>query len=68
MRALRLLNKENTVMKLNQPKFITWLIALAAGVIGLVLWFALPDNQIVAFLVELAGLALLLVANAVKGL
>jgi hypothetical protein len=55
-------------MKLNQPKFITWLIALAIGVVGIVLWFAIPDSPIVAFLVELVGLALLLAANAVKGL
>ena len=55
-------------MKLNQPKFITWLIALAIGVVGIVLWFALPDQPIVPFLVALVGLALLLVVNAVKGL
>jgi hypothetical protein len=55
-------------MKLNQPKFITWLIALAIGVVGIVLWFAFKDHPSYAFLVELVGLALLLVANAVKGL
>jgi hypothetical protein len=54
-------------MKLNQPKFITWLIALAIGVVGVVLFLAL-DNQTIGFVVELVGLALLLAANAVKGL
>lgn len=55
-------------MKLNQPKFITWVIALALGVVGIVLWFAIPGTPLVAFLVELVGLALLLAANMVKGL
>jgi hypothetical protein len=55
-------------MKLNQPKFITWLIALVIGIVGVVLWIVLDDKKTIPFLVELVGLALLLAANAVKGL
>jgi hypothetical protein len=55
-------------MKLSQPKFITWLIAVILGIAGLVLWFAIPASPIIAFLVTLAGLLLLVIANAVKGL
>ncbi len=54
-------------MKLNQPKFITWLIALALGVVGVVLFLAVTPTWI-GFVVELVGLALLLAANMFKGL
>jgi hypothetical protein len=54
-------------MKLNQPKFITWLIALVICVLGVVLFIAL-DNQTIGFVVELVAAVLLLAANAVKGL
>ncbi len=55
-------------MKLSQPKFITWLIAVILGIVALVLWFALPAAPIWAWLVALVGLVLLALANAIKGL
>lgn len=54
-------------MKLNQPRFIIWVIALVLGVLGVIFLFIDPVKAY-AFWVELVGLALLLVATAVKGL
>ncbi len=57
-------------MKLNPPKFVTWLIALVLGVVGLLL-----QLDILSFLKEpwglilfAAGFALLLLATLFKGL
>ena len=56
-------------MRLNAPKFVTWLIALILGIVGLVSVFvAIPFISMHAFWVVLVGLALLLLGNAVKGL
>lgn len=56
-------------MKLNQPKVITWWIAVILGVLGLLGKIAtiavLTD---LSFWLVLVGLALLAVATAVKGL
>lgn len=55
-------------MKLSQPKFVVWLLSVALGVIGLILYFAIPASPIIAVVVILAGLALLALGNALKGL
>ncbi|MCU0488515.1 MAG: hypothetical protein MUE67_06155 [Anaerolineales bacterium] len=56
-------------MKLSQPKFIVWLVALLLGVVALlgeVGVFAAIDAY--TFWVAFVGLALMLLATAVKGL
>jgi hypothetical protein len=56
-------------MKLNQPKVITWWIAVILGVLGLIGNIAtVPVLTDLAFWLVLVGLALLAVATAVKGL
>jgi hypothetical protein len=56
-------------MRLNSPKFITWLISLILGIIGLVsVFIAIPYISAYAFWIVLIGLALLLMGNAIKGL
>jgi hypothetical protein len=57
-------------MKLNAPKFITWLIALILGVVGL-----LAEVGVFAFIptpwgliILVAGFVLLLLATVLKGL
>lgn len=54
-------------MKLNQPRFIVWVIALVLAVLG-VIFLLIPAVKPFAFWVELVGLALMLVATGVKGL
>jgi len=56
-------------MRLNAPKFATWVVALVLGIVGLVSVFvAIPFISVHAFWVVLVGLALLLLGNALKGL
>ena len=56
-------------MRLNAPKAITWWIAAIAGVLGIVAKFvAIPVLSGVSFWLVVAGLVLLAVATAVKGL
>ena len=53
-------------MELNQPKVITWWIAVIVGAVGIILNFAgLPA---IAFWLVVAGLVLLALGNALKGL
>jgi hypothetical protein len=54
-------------MKLNAPKKTTWLIALIAGLIGLIGGFV-PGLQNFAPWLVAAAWALLLIANVVSGL
>jgi uncharacterized membrane protein len=56
-------------MKLSRPKEITWIVAVILGIVGLVLHFAIaPGNNIIPLVVALAGLLLLAMGNALKGL
>jgi len=56
-------------MELSQPKMITWIIALVLGVLGLLgQLVTIPVISTLAFWLVLVGLALMLVATAVKGL
>lgn len=56
-------------MKLSAPKNITWWIGLALGVLGLIGFFGiLAFLKDFAFWFALAGLALMLIATAVKKL
>lgn len=56
-------------MRLSQPKFIIWLIALLLGVAALLGQVAaIPVLTGLAFWLALVGLALMLLATAVKGL
>lgn len=54
-------------MKLNQPKVITWWIAVLLGLIGLVIYF-IPAFTVFAFWLVLIGFLLLALANVIKGL
>jgi hypothetical protein len=59
-------------VKLNAPKRITWIIALVAGIVGLVGWivslFGIPVLGTIATLVIVAALALSLAASVASGL
>jgi len=56
-------------MDLNQPKVITWWIALILGVLGLLgALVAIPVLSTLAVWLVLIGLALLLLANVISGL
>lgn len=57
-------------MKLSQPKFITWLIALLLGVAALLggLGVVPALEGTIAFWLAFVGLVLMLLATAVKGL
>lgn len=56
-------------MKLNAPKVVTWWIAVILGVLALLGHVAVvPVLGAYAFWMALIGLALLVVANLVKGL
>jgi hypothetical protein len=56
-------------MKLSQPKFITWLIGLLLAVLALLGQQGIvPAVTSMAFWLAFIGLALMLVATAVKGL
>jgi hypothetical protein len=56
-------------MKLNAPKVITWWIAVVLGVLALLGQVAvIPVLSSFAFWFALIGLALLAIANLVKGL
>jgi hypothetical protein len=59
------------VMKLSAPKNVTWFVALAAGVLGVLLQYGiihLAALRPYTFLLVAGGLALLLVASLAKGL
>jgi len=56
-------------MELNEPKVITWWIALILGALGLLgTLVTIPVISTLAFWFVLVGLVLLLAANVVKGL
>lgn len=56
-------------MKLTAPKIMTWLIAVFLGVIGLVAYLgAVASIAPYAFWFAAAGLALLAIGTALKGL
>jgi len=56
-------------MNLNQPKVITWWIALILGVLGLLgALVTIPVLSTLAVWLALIGLALLLLANVMSGL
>lgn len=56
-------------MELNEPKVITWWIALILGALGLLsMVVSIPVLSTIAFWLVLIGLALLLAANVVSGL
>lgn len=56
-------------MKLSQPKFIVWLVALLLGIVGLLAAVGVfAAVEAYAFWIAFVGLALLLLATAVKGL
>ena len=55
-------------MKLNEPKVITFLIAVVLVVLGLILFFIPTVKEIYAFLVMLVAFVLLAAGNMVKGL
>ena len=60
---------KETIVRLNPPKKLTWLIALVLGVAGIVIEFGVTtvDAQI-GFVVVLVGLALMLLATLFAGL
>ncbi|MCD4673772.1 MAG: hypothetical protein K8R77_14000 [Anaerolineaceae bacterium] len=56
-------------MKLNQPKVVTWWIAVALGAVGLIANFvAIPVLSALSFWLVFAGFALLALATYLKGL
>jgi len=58
-------------MHLSAPKQSTWLVALALGVLGVLLHYGVVHVGLLApytFLLVVGGLALLLVASISKGL
>ena len=56
-------------MKLSPPKFVIWLISLILGIAGLLGYLVvIPVVSGLAFWLVVVGLALLLLATAVKGL
>lgn len=56
-------------MRLNPPKKLTWLIALALGIAGVVIEFGFTTvNEQVGFVVVAVGLALMLLATLFAGL
>jgi len=56
-------------MKLNAPKQLTWLIAILLGALGVLgVFVALPFISFNPLWFAVAGLALLAIANFVKGL
>jgi len=59
------------IMHLSAPKQSTWLVALALGVLGVLLHYGVVHVGLLApytFLLVVGGLALLLVASISKGL
>jgi hypothetical protein len=67
--ARRDILKGDTKMKLNPPKVITWWIAVILGVLALLGYLkTIAPLTPYAFWLAIAGLALLAVANLVKGL
>ncbi len=60
---------ELNIMKLSAPKNITWWIGLVLGVLGLIGFFGIVAfMESLAFWFALAGLALMLLATAIKKL
>ena len=59
--------EEITIMKLSEPKVITFSIAVLLGLIGLVAYF-IPAMTIYAFWLVLVGLVVLVLGNFLKGL
>ncbi len=54
-------------MKLNEPKFITWLISVVLGVLAIIA-LLVPSMTAYAIWLALAGLLLLVLGNVFKGL
>lgn len=60
---------KETIVRLNPPKKLTWLIALALGIAGVVIEFGFTTvNEQVGFVVVAVGLALMLLATLFAGL
>jgi uncharacterized membrane protein len=59
--------EENKIMKLSEPKVITFSIAVLLGLVGLVTYFV-PALTIYAFWLMLAGWVVLVLGNFLKGL
>lgn len=55
-------------MKMSAPKYVTWIIAVVLGVVGLLINFGVLSLGIDAFLLEAAAFILLAVACTTKGL
>jgi hypothetical protein len=56
-------------MNLNEPKFITWLIAVIIGVLGILAYLiTIPVLSGFAFWLVAIGFVLLALANLLKGL
>lgn len=55
-------------MKLTPPKKLTWWIAVILGVVGIIGFFVGGTISVITFWLAIAGLALLALGCAVKGL
>jgi hypothetical protein len=63
------LTKEKNIMNLSEPKFITWLIAVILGVLGIIATLVtIPVLSGFAFWLLAAGFVLLVLATMLKGL
>ena len=61
--------KEVNEMRLNAPRFLTFMIALILGVLGIVSWFVpIPLVSVYGFWFVAAGFVLLALAAIFKGL
>ncbi len=55
-------------MKLSAPKFVWWVVSLVLGALGLLGYLGIDVLAGFAFWLVLVGLALLLLATAIKGM
>ena len=56
-------------MKTNAPRFVTWVIAVILGVLGIIAMFVvIPKISAYAVGLLIAGFVILAIANVVKGL
>ena len=57
------------LMKTNAPRFVTWVIAVILGVLGIIAMFVvIPTISAYAAWLLIAGFVILAIANVVKGL
>jgi hypothetical protein len=59
---------KEALVKLSAPKFIWWVISLVLGVLAVLAHFAIPALASLEFWFWLVGMALLLLATALKGM